>query len=442
MATYLVALALFPPLAAGQAEPEQIDSPRAMFRALGLDDAYFTRLTDGELLTEEEHETLWRVMYQLRRFPLLRQERWAKAKTELAAALAKPDEFRGEFFRLRGRVLKVEPCRPSEDVAERFDMTGYYHCLLELAAGDVAEVYTEKVPQAWSKGAAPNAQGGMRGVFLKLLPPEKSTAKETPDKTLANRPLFVTDRLAWYKNDLLGRLGMDCGLLDNLTDRKPILPAEEEAFYQLLAAVGSAQHKQLVQQAEKALPRLPKDWRWTDDKGAERYSVVPLFNQPETQRGRLSAFTGTARKVIKVAIDKPEIVERFGFDHYYQVSVVTDDSQGNSLTFCLRELPADMPYGNIPHYGERVRVAGFFFKSWSYRVARVSEEEPGPPGAKVRWQLSPLLIGRSLDWYPAPKPEESSLADVIVGGLFVVAMLIFWLIAWRSHRRKTRAQVF
>jgi len=423
------------------AEPAatESDDPLEVFPLLGLDEDYFARLTDGRPLSDEESETLWRVMYHLRRYPMLKQEQWAKTDKEIATLFGKPGDFRGHFFRLRGRVLKVEACRPPEDVEERFELAGYYRCRLELATGRIAEVYTEKVPQAWREGAEPNAEGGFLGVFLKLLPPEKTPA-DASEQSSGFRPLFVATRLAWYSDDVLGRLGMDRGLLDEITDHQPILPAEKEAFYQLLNAVGRVQSGQLFRLAEAELLKLPKAWRWTDAEGKKRYSVVPLFNQPDTQRGRLAAFSGTARRIIKVAIDDPEIVNRFGFDHYYQVSVVTDDSRGNSLTFCLRDLPSGMRYGNLPHYGESVRVAGFFFKSWSYRVPRLSDDEPGPAGAKTRWQLSPLLIGRSLEWFPAPKPEESNMSDLIVGGLFVAIMLIIWAVAWRSNRRRSRAK--
>ena len=81
--------------------------------------------------------------------------------------------------------------------------------------------------------------------------------------------------------------------------------------------------------------------------------------------------------VEEILVNDPDIVARFGIDHYYQVSLFTDDSYDKHwnpqpLTFCLRELPEGMPYGNLPRYGETVRMAGFFFKTWSYAVPRCS----------------------------------------------------------------------
>ena len=236
--------------------------------------------------------------------------------------------------------------------------------------------------------------------------------------------VFAAPRLAWYPDNLLGKLGMDFGLLDSPQARKPFNPRnpeDREAFYQLLAAVGRADPGQLLQAAEEDLPKTPAAWRSTDQQGQEQYSVVPLFNEPATQPGRLVELFGTARLIEEVHLDPrldADIIARFGLDHYYQVSLFTDDSQGNPVTFCIRELPEGMPYGNLPHYGETVRIAGFFFKTWSYGVPKMTDPALDPGDPKTHQQLSPLLIGRSLTWYPAPQPADNTPTNVVIGGLF------------------------
>jgi hypothetical protein len=95
-----------------------------------------------------------------------------------------------------------------------------------------------------------------------------------------------------------------------------------------------------------------------------------------------------------------------------------------------------MPYGNLPRYGEAVRVAGFFFKTWSYAVPRMADSSLQPGDPKTRRQLSPLLIGRSLTWYPVPKPADTTVSTMVIVGLFAAAMAIVWLVAWRSRRRE------
>ncbi len=96
-----------------------------------------------------------------------------------------------------------------------------------------------------------------------------------------------------------------------------------------------------------------------------------------------------------------------------------------------------MPYGNLPRYGESVMVAGFYFKTWSYPVVREAGS-PSPGEPKTRLQLSPLLIGRSLVWRPPPKPAGQARSNVIIGGLFIAAMVVVWVLAWRSMRRERR----
>jgi hypothetical protein len=299
------------------------------------------------------------------------------------------------------------------------------------SSSQMVDICTESVPVAWRKGAKPDAPGGAFGVFL------KSAKEKDQPATLT----FVAPRLAWYPDDLLsGVLGMDFGLLDDLQNAKQFTAQQREeldreAFYQMLAAVGRAKPGQLLRQADAALSKIPEGWQWTNREGRLQYSVVPLFNDSATQVGRLVALAGTARLIEKIHVDNPQTVARFGFDHYYQVSLFTDDSQGNPVTFCVRELPKDMPYGNQPHYGEAVRIAGFFFKTWSYPVQRMADPTL-TPNPKPNDQLSPLLVGRSLVWFPPAKPADTTVSTAIITGLVIVVMSIVWGVAWRSRRRE------
>ena len=292
----------------------------------------------------------------------------------------------------------------------------------------MAIIYTENVPAEWHDGAHPDASAAAYGAFL------KAAGKDD------GQPLwiFAAPRLAWYPDDLLGRLGMDFGLFDSIQDRKVITADDREAFYQMLAAVGRAKPDQLMTAAIENLPTLPEDDRWTDRTGEERYLVTPLFNQAAAERGKLVELLGTARRTEKIVVDDADIVARFGIDHYYQVFLFTDDSQGNPLTFCIRELPEGMPYGNQPRYGEAVRIAGFFFKTWSYKVPKMMDPTLSPDDPKTHHQLSPLLIGRSLVWYPAVQPASNTLSGVVVGGLFALAMVAIWFVAWRTRRRERK----
>lgn len=409
---------------ASSAGAKEFTDPREQFRALGVEDAYFDRLADGGPITHNERETLLRLLFRLRIFPPVDLDHWAMDADLLETAIQQPKDYRGLIFRLRGRVADVKPFTPPSDAAERYELKKYYRCWLKLDALDKSVVvYTETVPKRWQEGAKPNASAGALGVFLKL--------------TASGTPIFVAPRMAWYPNNLLGRLGMDAGLLDTVENQEPLTKKDRAAFYEMLAAVGRAKPGQLLRQAKANLPKVSAKWRWKNTEGQELYSVVPLFNKPKSQLGRLVALRGTARLVEEVHVEQ-EMVALYGVDHYYQLMLFTGDSQGNPLTFCVRELPEGMPYGNIPNYAENVLVAGFFFKTWSYPVRRQSDEALSPGESKTRLQLSPLLIGRSLVWRPPSKPANQTRTNVIVGVLFVAVMIVIWVVAWRSMRRERR----
>jgi hypothetical protein len=152
----------------------------------------------------------------------------------------------------------------------------------------------------------------------------------------------------------------------------------------MLEAAGRAKRGELTRRAREQIARMPENERADTRTG---YSVVPLFNAPATQRGELVELAGVARSVLKIQLDADDAGarRRLGFDHYYQLSLFTEDSQSNPLTFCVRELPKGMPVGEGPQFGEPVAVAGFFLKKWSYRISvdpdipQRPDEEAGPP---------------------------------------------------------------
>ena len=105
------------------------------------------------------------------------------------------------------------------------------------------------------------------------------------------------------------------------------------------------------------------------------------------------------------------------------------------VVFCVRHLPEGMTTGDEPNFGERVRVAGFFLKTWAYRVQRSPEGVVAESGGAKRRQLAPLLIGREPVWYPAEPPATNTMAGAIAAGLFVLAMLGIWFALWHYGRR-------
>jgi hypothetical protein len=397
-------------------KPAGDTGPRDMLRRLGVDDSRFDLLQDGRLVHSDEVETVLRVVYRLDNILLEDIDRWANRRLDLNALAADAGHRRGEVFLLAGRVTNVEVCRPVPEVAERFEMPEYYRCEFELAdAQQPAVVYTKRVPKAWQSGGKRNERAGAAAFFLKL----GSDDRKRPI------PVFAAQRVAWFPAGPLGDLGMDAGLLEGVKDKESILPEERETFYQLMAAVGRAKPGQLRSLADEQLRA----------RGETSDSVVPLFKHPQENRGRLVVFEGSARRVVEIRVEDPDIRSRFGIDRYYEVSIFTGDSQGNPLVFCVPSLPDDMPVGAGPDYFETIRVAGFFLKTWAYRVPPPPDTPEAKKESTIWKKQAPLLIGGPPLWYARPKPAANTLAGAIAGGLFVVAAIGIWLAVWRYNRR-------
>src|SRR5690606_34525292 len=92
---------------------------------------------------------------------------------------------------------------------------------------------------------------------------------ELSDVREAARALFLASELAWFPvaakepfvsfgESLLGKNGMDVGLLDNVDNHQPVRADEREAFFQMLAATGRIDAAQLAHGAARELPEYVK----------------------------------------------------------------------------------------------------------------------------------------------------------------------------------------
>lgn len=392
-----------------------VTGPRDLLHRHGVDESQFNKLIDGQPVGDDERETLLRILFWANQFRTADVERWARDQLNLAELVKQPETGRVEFFRLVGRVARVEACRPWPEVVRRFDLKQYYRCEFILAnRQQPAVIFTANVPRQWQKGGAIDQPSSALGLWLKF------ASRDTDRPT----PVFVAPRVAWHPETLLGNLGMDVGLLDNVKNKRRLTGRESECFYQMLAAVGRGKSRQLLRKADQELKRS----------GRQTFSVVPLFNEDDQQHGRLVALSGRARRVVRIRVEDPDVVTRFGIDHFYNLFVFTKDSQDNPVVFCVRRLPEGMPTGDGPEYSEAVRVAGFFMKTWAYPVA-FPRNGPEPQGGRdARQQVAPLLIGKEPIWYPREPPAASTTAGAIAGGLFLLALLGIWLALWRFGR--------
>jgi len=468
---------------------------RELLELSGIDESHWQQFVDGEPLGASDEESLLKVLYRVRNFKELEIARWTNREWPVAEVVRNVDLFRGQMFSFWGQLRRVTVHRPPPEVVRRYGMEEYFLCEIELGTPPwTAAVATTRIPSLWKRDAPLNERVSAEGLLLK-----------TGTRRHGNiEPVFAAKRVAWHPDEVtetvegegvnlgmtvLGDLGMDVGLFDDVENRQPITARDRECFYQLLWAVGQggtqqlmryaranlesrkdlwraerarlmAQRQQVIQQQQVAEPeqiepleqelaRIQKSLAilHASLKAAEegRFSVVPLFNRPERQQGRLVLLEGNARRAVEVRLggrspageNNVDIVERFGIDRYWEIEIFTEDSQNNPIVVCAGELPPGFPTGE--DINEAVRVGGFYFKTWAYLTQRGAGT--GPDGARrTNRRFAPLLIAKQPIWIKPPESSRSPLAGAIAGGLFVAALLGMWIWQWRSGRGDEKFQ--
>ncbi|MBI1903463.1 MAG: hypothetical protein HYS13_20360 [Planctomycetia bacterium] len=433
-----------PPLGEiGPAEqPRAIQRPRDLLKLLRVDDSHFAALEDGRPMHPDEQEALLKILFAASRFDALDIRQFLHPKLDLAELHRAPAELRGEIYLLSGFARKVTYEKLAPEVAERFDMEGYYRCEMTLGDTDIpVAVYSRRSPKAWKLNTTLAERASAEGFFLKL---EGEAGGPL-------RPAFVARRLAWHPGGPLGDAGMDMGLWDDVASRGALRADDTECFYRLLHEMRKLPANQLHRFAMTELPQryreaaaLSADYaRLAELPSAQReFHLKPLLENPRPFQGKLVVFEGIARRATRIAIEDPDIAQRFGFKEYWELEVFCDQparfGRGEKekvvgsypIVCCVRELPSGMPWG--PDIGEKVRVSGAFFKLWSYR----SEAAQIDPRLK-RHQDAPLILASGVLWAPAEE-SQTPYAGLLGGALFVGAGLLFVWGAWRYSRGDRR----
>ena len=435
---------------------------------------------------EGNSELLLNLLYRFRRISDLNIESTATKDDKLSELVGEPDSQLLKTFFVRGRVVMVQKIDVSSNYAKRFEMKRFYRCDLLVGEEELpAVVYSLQVPGAWGMGQAIDENVSFYGLFIHRRSSKVGVA-----------PLvFLTKHLAWHSPTLLGDLGMDVGLLDNVVQKQPLLPQEQECFYQMLRALNVAgaaemfrlarqdviyEARKLVDQRNKIerrleqlmggsadLPANPAEAQQLERKKKllqlridymvekRSHEFFPLLKKPEDHVGKLKTYRGTARRIVPVLVEQPELIKRYGIRKYYQMDMLVKlegklkllkpASQGESAseaevghvgwthpaTVCFLELPEGMPTGD--NMMEDVRVAGFFLKHWTFFDEEDASGEPLGRSAA-------MLIARRPFWERRPSTQSNIYLSTLAGGLFVVAVVGVWIGVWRMNCGDRRFQ--
>ncbi len=409
--------------------------PQQMLELLGITDSDWSRLVDGQALGSEDEETVIKLLYRMPHISWYDLDRMARPQAELRRAFEDPGGARGDIFRIRGRIERVERRSLSVRQQELFDFREFYHVTLTLSDPDFrVTVVARGVPQAWLAADAVGQPCGVSAIFLK-------TGVGTPDGAHGH---LAARRIAWYPNAdraecpvnagqrFLGRLGFDVGLFDypRARNRRPLEPEERESFYQLLATMSRAQAQ------AASIPSETMHWG-------------PVLQSPGDHHGRWFRLRGSVRRITKVLVRERKLQQRFNLTQYYQLDVFAplgdqviqirqpDSTDGGPtyqtsfpVTFCVRQLPEFLRQQvGRDRIDQAVDLQGCFFKLWAYPSPYVARHGGQP------LQLSPMLIG------VAPRPAGLSTASgespwgVILGVVFLAMLGTIWATIWMVQRR-------
>lgn len=416
---------------------------RELLAGYGIDQSCLDALIDRRPLDNDERETLYRILFRIPQIAPQLVHRWCQHEVSWSQVTEQPASHRVEFFHLTGTVTKVEADTLIPELAERFNFRRFYRVTMRLSdAANPVLVCARAIPEAWNPllehSATIDQPCSLCGMFLKVgRPTEPYPQWVFAANRIAWHPDSVDPRLGVTNDDvLLAGLGVDVGLLGQVRDRTRLVSQDRECFYQLLWAMDKP------------------DWPATAPPVAN-IDIPGLLRDPKAQRGKRMMVRGGARRALRILVNDPDVRQRFGIDHYYEIDLfvpldpplelVDRDHRTRSVygsypvTVCVRHLPDGMPQGENIH--EEIRVQAFFFKLWAYQKGGSDATggratEPGgntPRLAGKGLQLSPLLVGRQVQWI-RPPTSVSPCPGLVLGGLFAAAMVALCYRLWRSDR--------
>ena len=362
----------------------------------------------------------------------------AGASPEAAAFFENPAENFGRVYAFEGSVEAIQET----------ELAGHKLFLLNLRekSGRLLAVFSPTIPEAWRDGKKPSDEetGVGCGVCFWLAPKGESGER---------RATLFAQRVGYHDETRFpGSLGIDLSLWDGLTVQSiaslekitdsvqkkeamrnfRLTERDIRPFYELLAASARDREGKIAQAARNAAPGgFP--------------TAVDLFNRPEKCVGQAVELTGTIRRARRVPVTDRSVRARFGIDHYYELYLFTDDSQGYPLVFCVPELPDGASEGLGEDFRRWGTVAGLFYKPWAYSIAPndssgIGNNDTAEPNLSDRsaWIAVPLLVGRVTQFEAADAGASESVMSPITRsvlvGFFLLGLLLLFYLFMRPKR--------
>lgn len=300
-------------------------------------------------------------------------------------------------------------------------------------SGVVVDAVVPRAPRAWLRWEPIDEPATVVGLPLAVGGGPEPRDADAAERAWPAAPEFLVAATAveWHPAGLLGGLGMDHALFDDVIDDRKLDVADGAAFWATLAALRRIGPAEIARAAGSV----------TD--------IVPLIDPQRdwfaAHRGDPVLIDGVARRVTRIAIDDPLRRRQVSADHYWELEVFVDTlpisiaghvQDRYPVVCCVRELAPGMPTGET--ISERVRVPGFAFKRYRYPLAEVMVDGVRElPVGSLR--SVPLVVAPRAEWLVprSPRGPSAGLFWVFAGILATVAALLWangWALALDARR--------
>jgi len=467
-------------LAGGDIDNERSGGFREILEMSDLGPAVLSELSLEPEFLDNDWRRLAQLFHRLRQYSSAELDRWT-SEGSLRDWNTTPESAVGHLYKLRGVVESVEPFTAPPELVEILGFATIFRCRFRFDESDTTvTVFASKIPRRWSRRSnmaqSLDEPVRIRAILLQI--------NRQADKPTA---LLLADHIAWYPTDgvpsgqlFLARLGMDIALLDEIVQRQPFvreeISREGDAFYAMLKALAATKEEELALLAKENVAAVAERWRTRqpdlrrthktlkkqlaassgerqkqlqkkvdaarDQRGLaaavleqsekRRSSVAPMFLQPEEEVGELVRIEGTARRVIRIAAERPE------WKDYFEMEVFTADSRNLPIVCCVTRLPKGFPTGDVVR--EPVRVSGIFFKNWRYRSRAEAKSRGETAGRSSLY--TPVIIGVAPKWL-ARAGGGKNRWGLWGGVVFLTALAAWWIWMMRvgaDDRRRRSAR--